>query len=154
MTIREIAELTGKGETSIRRWIECAKMADKLCAKMAEALNTKKAANFTLEETIEILRAGKISESLISILQENAQKKSEVSDKTIQLKIIEMMTKLMDRMDRLEMRYIQPPNNLQLEKPKDREDYIGEHIAKQIRAKNERRQAAQKLELYLFEVKK
>lgn len=49
---------------------------------------------------------------------------------------------------------IQSPNNLQLEKPKDKADYIGEHIAKQIRAKNERKEKAQKLELYLFEIKK
>lgn len=41
-----------------------------------------------------------------------------------------------------------------IEKPKDKAAYIGEKIAEQIRVKNERKESAKKLELYLFEVKK
>jgi hypothetical protein len=105
MTIREIAELTKTGETTIRRWITSAKMANELSAKMAEASKTKKAAEFTLDETIEILRAGKMSESLISLLKENAERKNlSVSEMSIDVmsKMLEMMNKLMDRMDRIE----------------------------------------------------
>lgn len=73
MTIREIAELCGIGETTVRRWADTtsAEMAD-LRAKMAEAQETKKAARFTLEETLAIIRAGGKG-LLADLLEQNAR---------------------------------------------------------------------------------
>ena len=72
MTIKEIANLTNVGETTVRRWISSAKMAG-LSAKMAQAVNDKKPADFTLPETIAIIRAGG-NETLADLLMENAKR--------------------------------------------------------------------------------
>lgn len=69
MKIKEISELTGKGETTIRRWITSAKMAE-ASAKMAKAKRTQTPAEFTLVETVEIIRAGG-NETLANLLMEN-----------------------------------------------------------------------------------
>jgi predicted transcriptional regulator len=71
MTIKEIAELCGRAQSTIRNWITSANSAD-LSAKIAEAQQAKKPANFTIEETIAIVRAGK-NETLANLLAENAQ---------------------------------------------------------------------------------
>ena len=77
MNIKEIAKLTGKCETTIRRWITSAKMAE-ASAKMAEAKKTQIPADFTLEETIEIVKAGG-NETLANLLAENAQNQKETA---------------------------------------------------------------------------
>jgi hypothetical protein len=76
MTIKQIAELATSGETTIRRWAEkaSAKMAD-ISAKMAKARETSVAADFTLPETIAIIRAGG-NDTLADLLAENAKKPS------------------------------------------------------------------------------
>ncbi len=73
MTIKEIADLATSGETTIRRWAEkaSAKMAD-ISAKMAKARETSVAAEFTLPETIAIIRAGG-NDTLADLLEMNAK---------------------------------------------------------------------------------
>jgi hypothetical protein len=75
MTIKEIAELTNAGESSVRRWMSTAKMADRYTAKMAESKRTHRPVDLELDEAIDIMRTGGISESLISLLKENAERK-------------------------------------------------------------------------------
>lgn len=74
MTIKEIAKLTGKNKSTIGRWIEKNQLQNAI-DKLQNATN-QNPANFTLNETIEILRAGKISESIVSLLKENAENKN------------------------------------------------------------------------------
>lgn len=156
MTIKEIAELTGNGETSIRRWVASAKMANELSAKMASALQKKKPADFTLEETVEILRAGKMSEGIISLLKENANRKKfeydikEIVSETIK-GIIPLVQTMIQENNRLLITQLRQTTGM-LERPKDKAAYIGEKIAEQIRAKNEKKEQVNKTQLYLFEV--
>lgn len=83
MTIKEIAEIASAGETTIRRWAEIAsgKMAG-LRAKMAGAQESKKPADFTLEETIAIIRAGG-NETLADLLAQNAKEKTTPKKKQV-----------------------------------------------------------------------
>lgn len=78
MTIKEIAELTGKARRTIQDWVtnNTGENRQNILVKTAKADNTKIPADFSLEETIEIMKAGKISEGIISLLKENAEKKS------------------------------------------------------------------------------
>jgi hypothetical protein len=78
MTIREIAELTGKSMRSVVIWIRsCAETAQDNAQKppvrerLETAQKTKKPAEFTLEETIAIIRAGG-NELLANLLAQNA----------------------------------------------------------------------------------
>lgn len=90
MTLNQIAGLTGKAESTIRSWITSAKTAGSsaktagssekmsgLSAKIAEAQRTKKPAQFTLEETIEIIKAGG-NETLANLLLENAHRQQAI----------------------------------------------------------------------------
>jgi len=75
MTIKQIAEVAGVNEKTIRDWVN--KSSDKmshLSDKMSEAYRTKKPAVFTLSETIAIIRAGG-NNTLADLLSENANKK-------------------------------------------------------------------------------
>lgn len=73
MTIRQIADVCEQGESSIRRWIDqaSAKMAS-LSVKMADALKSKKPAQFSLDETLAIIRAGG-KNTLADLLAQNAK---------------------------------------------------------------------------------
>jgi hypothetical protein len=72
MTIKEIKELTNKSYKTICNWCSSVNNSD-ISEKITQAKEKSKPADFTLDETIVILRAGKISESLISLLTENAK---------------------------------------------------------------------------------
>ena len=72
MTIKEIAKVANVDEVTIRRWAK--KASDKMpsvSGKMTGALMTKVAANFTLPETIAIVRAGD-NDTLANLLEQNA----------------------------------------------------------------------------------
>lgn len=74
MTGRQIAQLCGVQERTVRRWIERA--SDKMSGlsdKMSEAFRKKRPARFSLDETIEIVRAGG-NHTLADLLLENARK--------------------------------------------------------------------------------
>lgn len=88
MTLNQIAGLTGKTERSIRLWInkpsektsdisektsETSGKMSEIRSKISEARKTSKAAQFTLEETIEIIKAGG-NETLANLLLENAHR--------------------------------------------------------------------------------
>lgn len=71
MTILEIAQLTGKGRTTIDRWAgEASLKMGEISLKMGEARRTSKPANFTLEETLLIVRQG--NPLLADLLLQNA----------------------------------------------------------------------------------
>lgn len=75
MTIKEIAELTGKTRRTVERWITCDKVSHSICDKMSQAMMTKRPADFSLEETLEILNAGGVSKALMALLRENAARR-------------------------------------------------------------------------------
>ena len=78
---REIlAREKGKNETTIQRWIKRIPDAKRieLDAKCSEAARTQKPAEFTLDETIEIIRAGG-NETLANLLLDNAKSKNETA---------------------------------------------------------------------------
>jgi len=80
MTIKEISILIDKTERTVRRWVSI--LADKTSPikdKMSVS-SPNNPADFTLDETIDILRAGKISEGIISLLRENAENKKGVQN--------------------------------------------------------------------------
>lgn len=80
MTVKEIAKLTGKAERTIRTWASLAKIAE-VSAKMAKAIQSNVPADFTLDETIGIMKSGTVSESLIDLLIENAKNKNSIIEK-------------------------------------------------------------------------
>lgn len=79
MTLNQISGIVGKSERTIRMWIskrsentsERSEIISGLSAKISEARKTSKPAQFTLEETIEIVRAGG-NENLANLLMQNA----------------------------------------------------------------------------------
>ncbi len=81
MTIKEIAELTGKTERAVQFWVKNhnEKISllhnEKISFQRSEKISLQKGheTDFNLDETIEILRAGKISEMFIEILKENVK---------------------------------------------------------------------------------
>lgn len=156
MTIKEIAELTGRSKRTIERWITCDKVSQATCDKVSQAIKDQMSADFTLEETIEILRAGKMSDRIISLLKENANKKGfefdikEIITETIK-GIIPLVQTMIQENNRLLITQLRQTTGI-LERPKDKAAYIGEKIAEQIRAKNERKKQVNKTQLYLFEV--
>jgi predicted transcriptional regulator len=73
MTIKEIAELTGKSTRSVRTWVKLtSEESSNVLEKSSNADKIKKPADFNLDETIQILKAGNISEILIDLLIKNA----------------------------------------------------------------------------------
>ena len=81
MTVKEIAQAVGKDPATVSRWIEkvSCKMQEVSC-KVQEAKDTKKPADYTLDETIEIIREG-MGDSAAGIFQANAEKKESRLDK-------------------------------------------------------------------------
>ena len=74
MNIKEIAELTGKTERSIRLWsTKASENISSISEKISYSSRTKKPSDFTLEETVEIIRSGG-NETLANLLKENANR--------------------------------------------------------------------------------
>jgi len=67
MTVKEIVELTGKSKSVVYQWI-------KTLSENGKTLSGN--GNYDLEETITILRSGKMSEAFISLLKENVERKA------------------------------------------------------------------------------
>lgn len=76
MNIKEITELCGfKSSKTLLNWInKNGQNMTMISQKLTEAQKSKKPADFTLEETIEIIRAGG-NETLANLLMQNAQSK-------------------------------------------------------------------------------
>lgn len=70
MGFRAIAELCGVAETTVNRWASSCNSEEVSC-KMQKARETSKAAQFTLEETLAIIRAGGKG-LLADLLEQNA----------------------------------------------------------------------------------
>lgn len=96
MTLKQIADLTDKGESTIRRWIDAAsaKMAG-LSAKMADAKESKKPARFTLDETIAIIKAGG-NETLANMLRQNAEQSSGKNAMIVQEQLLVSLNNLLE----------------------------------------------------------
>jgi len=119
MTIKEISGLTGRTYKTVCNWCNSVKTTE-ISVKITEAKEKGKPADFTLDETIEILRVGKVSESLISLLLENAENKDRFKPvssvgltskdvdiiKTIVSETVSMTIKTLDtRMANIESKY-------------------------------------------------
>ncbi len=75
MTIKEMAKLTNKTEKTIRKWLA---QEQKVLTQEQKVLTKGHQKDYDLSSVIAILKAGKISESLISLLVENAKNKNNV----------------------------------------------------------------------------
>jgi predicted transcriptional regulator len=73
MTIKELAEFTGKNETTIQRWVKKAECKmQSVHEKMINAGHGK-STNFDIDETECILQSGSMSKDAVSILMNNAR---------------------------------------------------------------------------------
>lgn len=151
MTVKEMSDFFGKSEATIRRVArndvgidfkngvpylfnknETEKISEKLYKKVPIAV--KESINYTFS---------KVKGVPLQNEQVDYVRKSDLKEfaKEIVSEILKSVIPL-----------IQNNNIKQIEKPKDKAAYIGEKIAEQIRAKNERKQQANKTQLFLFEV--
>lgn len=74
MTIKQIADVANVTERTVRAWIkEASERLPKVSGKTSEARANSIPAHFTLEETIEIIKAGG-RETLAALLEDNARK--------------------------------------------------------------------------------
>lgn len=72
MTVKELAEFTGKNKSTIGRWIRKAN-TQPILAKLQNATQSH-SADFTIDEVEVILKAGSLSKDAVSILMSNARK--------------------------------------------------------------------------------
>ena len=74
MTVKEIAQAVNKDPATVSRWVQSVscKMQEVSC-KMQEAKQTKKPADYTLEETCAIIAEG-MGQDVASVFRENAMK--------------------------------------------------------------------------------
>lgn len=80
MTLRQIAELTGKTKRAVEMWAQKAcEESSQICEKISQARSNLKPAQFSLEETIAIVRAGG-NGLLADLLLQNA-KRSEIDSR-------------------------------------------------------------------------
>lgn len=123
MTIKQLAEFTGKTERTIQRWV--VKANDKMSAvgdKMS-AVGHGVCVDYTIDEIQLILEAGTMSKDAVSILMANARNSSQqnvVVDYEIIGKMIGMAitTALMPIVEKLDKVTEQKKAQLQLEAPK------------------------------------
>lgn len=76
MTIKELAEFTGKTERTIRTWIK--KAGDKIGVVPYEEISQGILHQYTIEEIESILNAGSMSKDAVSILMSNARKPKDI----------------------------------------------------------------------------
>jgi len=143
MTVKEICDISGKRKTAVYEWIKIASGNGKIFSGNG---------NYVLNEVIEILRAGKISESLISLLIENAEKSHQPVDRIERLE--SMIDRLISSIPTLiieTVKALQPQSGQKLiEKPKDKFDYQAQWIAEKNRQAATRKLKARQDELDLF----
>jgi len=105
MTTKEIALAVNKNERSVRRWIK--KASDKMSSlmdKMSEGQDAKKYADYTLDETCQIIEIGlgKNASDLFRMSSNNNIKEHTQNDQVI-IKMMEMhqsfMIKVLDKLD-------------------------------------------------------
>lgn len=89
MTIKEIAELINRTEKTVRKWIS---QDQKVLTKEQKVLTKGHSKKYDLASVIAILKCGKISDSLISLLIENANKNlPQKKDNTVENMFIAFM---------------------------------------------------------------
>ena len=93
MSLKQIAALTGKNEKTVLRWLQKydGAFCTEISAKCTIALSTKKHAEFTLKETIAIIRAGG-NDTLANLLLANTSTALTTTTDTIQHDIINAIT--------------------------------------------------------------
>jgi len=173
MTLQGIAKLTGRSKSTIFRWYDsCSKMEQETRSKMEQANKTQKAHDFTLEETIEIMKAGKVSDFIITALinetkrvndqgqpKTNAVSKLTANEEVKELKL--MVQNLILSIPEIIKTTIMAMQNTQkqvtadsikkLEPIKDKAYYQGQWIADKIRKADERKKIAKEDEMDLFQ---
>jgi len=84
MTIKELAEFTGKTERTIQRWLEkaCDILSDDekepLKVKIVKSWETKKPSDFSIDEIELILNHSSMSKDAVKILMDNARKPTQI----------------------------------------------------------------------------
>lgn len=80
MTVKEIAKSVGKDERTVRNWVKSLAEKNSVIAEKLSVSSPMKPADYTLDETIEIIREG-MGDSAAGIFQANAEKKESRLDK-------------------------------------------------------------------------
>jgi transcriptional regulator with XRE-family HTH domain len=73
MTVKELAQFTGKSETTVQRWVKKANCKMQLCNNKMQ-LQRGHETDFKLEEVEAILNSSSMSKDAVSILIDNAKK--------------------------------------------------------------------------------
>ena len=158
MTIREIAVLSKVGERTIRRWIttlrtKCPGLAD----KMSGAQKSGTPADFSLDETIAIVRAGG-NGTFADLLKDNVTfakhegqplRIGKLEEEIQELKM--MVSRLMTGIPSLIASAVQQINSIQMLLPSESETLPSwvRDIAKRAEEKSARRAVARKSEMQL-----
>lgn len=95
MTIKELAEFTGKNKSTVGRWV--AKCNSGIISKLQNATK-ENPADFIINEVEEILNAGSMSKDAVSILMSNARKSQQIA--TIESNPIAVMMDFMAKMQK------------------------------------------------------
>ncbi len=130
MTIKEICNLTEKSHQTIGRWVEFAKSKmDTIKSKMDKA-NPNNPADFTLNETIEIIRAGG-NNTLADLLFQNATNNFEQT--TDNLELIKISKNILNILESQEKRINQlEKQSKQIEKIQQKTGLQIEYVPQEI----------------------
>lgn len=83
MTVKELAEFTGKQQTTIRNWVRKASAKNAVLATKYADANPSNPADFTIDEVQSILESGSLSKDAVSILMNNARSKHQQNGQAI-----------------------------------------------------------------------
>ena len=107
MTLKEIAKLCGRSESTVRRWIQTSAISAGLFARMADAKDRKEPARFSQSEVVEIVRASG-NQTLASLLADQQNQPPENASQTDLYKITEAIAAALHTqariLDRIEQR--------------------------------------------------
>lgn len=120
MTIKELAEFTGKDERTIQRWAR--KADDKMSVRINDKMSVSSPmypADFTIDEVEEILNSGSMSKDAVSILMNNARniepQKQMIDYESLGKVIAIAVTAAMQPIIETMMNYNKNPEQLQIE---------------------------------------
>ena len=133
MTIKELAEFTGKNKSTISRW--CAKCTSPRISDQLQNATGDKPADFSIDEVEEILIAGSLSKDAVAILMLNARhsNKSLITEDTLS-SAMALMAKsisiLADKVSAMSGHTPQEPKQLQLIPPKSDRAKLNQAVRK------------------------
>lgn len=120
MTIKELAEFTGKNQTTIQRWTKKAECKMQSIADKMQSAGHGKITDFSIDEIECIMQSGSMSKDAVRILMENARRENrEVSNvvnyemigKMIGMAVTAALSPIVDRLDKISVPQLPAPIN-------------------------------------------